>query len=226
MLIDPDREVFPVSGTAIRDNPSAHWADLAPPARVHFQKRICLLGPESVGKSRLAADLATHFGTRAMPEYGRAYDVHYKQRLHAQGQNWTEADLLAIAETHAAMRTALAPHAGPLLIEDTDVIQTAVWAEHLLGAPSEALDRFVRNNPHADHYLLLAPDVEWIDDGVRYAGDEKVRAWFFERLEAWLNELSLNFSIISGSSWRERTAQAIEIATALPPLTVEPINPQ
>ena len=226
VLIDPDREVFPVSGTAIRNDPAAYWANLAPPARAHFQKRICLLGPESVGKSHLAADLAAHFGTRAMPEYGRTYDVHYKQRLHAQGENWKEVDLLAIAETHAAMRAALAPHTGPLLFEDTDAIQTAAWAEHLLGKPSEALGEFIDNDPHADHYLLLAHDVEWIDDGVRYAGDEKVRAWFFKRLEVWLKALKLNYTVIRGTTWSERTAQAIKIVTALPLSTAGPANPR
>ncbi len=210
VLIDPERDLFPVSGTAIRKNPAAHWFDIAPPARPYFQKRLCLIGPESTGKSRLARILARHFKTLYMPEYGRTYDVHYKQ-----GQNWREEDLLTLAQTHAAMRAALAPDAGPLLIEDTDAIQTAIWTEFLLGRPGQSIEAFAAADDHADCYFLLSPDVRWIDDGVRYAGDDKTRKWFFDSALSRLGALDLETHVIRGADWAARTAQAIELADQL-----------
>ncbi len=210
VLVDPERDMFPVSGTAIRKNPAAHWFDIAPPARPYFQKRLCLLGPESTGKSRLARILARHFKTLCMPEYGRTYDIHYKQ-----GGNWRESDLVTLAETHAAMRAALAPDAGPLLIEDTDSIQTAIWAEFLLGAPSPLLEKFVEKERLADCYFVLSPDVRWIDDGVRYAGDVDTRRWFFDAALARLKAFDLEPHIIDGADWAARTGEAMDIADRL-----------
>lgn len=209
VLVDPDREIFLVSGTMLRAAPAQDLK--APPKslRPQFQKRLTLLGPESVGKSRLAADLAAHFGTRAMPEYGRIYDVHYKQ-----GKNWRADDLVALAETHRAMREAMRDEAGPLLIEDTDAVQTAVWSLFVVGEIAPALEQIERETL-ADHYLLLTPDVAWTQDGVRYAGDDKTRRFFFEEAERRLKSLGAKYYVISGNDFDERRAQALALAQKL-----------
>jgi HTH-type transcriptional regulator, transcriptional repressor of NAD biosynthesis genes len=214
LLIDPERVIFPISGSAIRENPAKYWNDLVVTARPYFQKRLCLLGPESTGKSRLADTLAAHFGTLAMPEYGRRYDIDHMQGEdgNAKGQNWTEADLVLLANTHIAMREAMIPEAGALLIEDTDIIQTAIWAEFLLSARSPALETMIASAALADHYLVLSADVQWIDDGVRYAGDDNVRRWFFDDAIARLQKLGLSYDIIEGTDWAVRTARAIDVA--------------
>ena len=41
--------------------------------RPSFTKRVAILGPESVGKTTLAARLATAYQTVWVPEYGREY---------------------------------------------------------------------------------------------------------------------------------------------------------
>ena len=206
VLVDPDREIFPVSGSAIRKDAAAHWSMISGPVRPHFQRRLMLLAPESVGKTRLAADLARHFSTMRMPEYGRAYDVHYKQ-----GRNWRADDLVALAATHRAMRDAMRRDAGPLLIEDTDAIQTAVWSRHLVGDIAPALAE-IEAATIADHYLVLAPDVAWVGDGVRYAGDEATRAFFFEEAKRRLRHYGAAFDVISGGDWASRRALAIRLA--------------
>ena len=209
VLIDPAREIFPVSGTAIRNRPEACWSMIPKPVRPHYQKRLTIIGPESVGKSRLAADLAAHFKTLAMPEYGRAYDVYYKQ-----GRNWRAEDLVTLAETHCAMREAMRGDAGPLLVEDTDALQTAVWSLHLVGLIAPALEK-VEQDTLADHYLLLTPEVAWTQDGVRYAGDEKTRRFFFEEAERRLKTHGASYDIISGDAFKARRDKAIAIAVSL-----------
>lgn len=204
VLVDPDREAVPVSGSAILEAPAAHWEFIPRAVRPFFQKRVTLLGPESAGKTTLAHDLARVFGTRVMPEYGRAYDVAYKQ-----GKNWRAEDLVRLAETHRAMRDALAGLAGPILIEDTDAVQTAVWSEFLVGNVDPALAAIERTTL-ADHYLLLAPDTAWVQDGVRYAGDVGVRRFFFDEAERRLKSLGARFDVISGADFPARRGMAIE----------------
>lgn len=175
--------------------------------------RICLLGPESVGKSRLAQGLAEHFDAALMPEYGRYFDIQRKQQPGGPGKGagWSEADLLEVAQTHIAMREAIAEDANPVMIEDTDILQTAIWAEYLLGAPSPALEQMIATADLADYYLVLSPDVDWRDDGVRYAGDAQTRRWFFDRAVQRLRTLGLPHDLIAGAPWQERTARALAL---------------
>ncbi|HBS32353.1 MAG TPA: transcriptional regulator [Parvularcula sp.] len=206
VLVDPERKAIPVSGSALYEAPHAHWAHLPREVRPFFQKRLTFLGPESTGKTTISAALADSFQTRAMPEYGRTYDVAYKQ-----GRNWHSEDLVTLAETHRAMREAIQSLAGPLLIEDTDAVQTAVWSEFLVGAVAPALEKIERETL-ADHYLILAPDIAWAQDGVRYAGDPATRAFFFDEAERRLKRLGARYDIISGEDFDFRRCRAIEAA--------------
>ena len=54
------------------------------------QKRLTLLGPESVGKTTLAERLAKRFDTELVREYGRTYDEKYMQSRFKQGKGWRE----------------------------------------------------------------------------------------------------------------------------------------
>src|SRR5688572_6159778 len=71
--IDPERLTVPVSGSAIRAEPNAHWRFIPEVVRPWFVKRVVLTGSESTGKTTLAARLAEHYGTLWVPEFGREY---------------------------------------------------------------------------------------------------------------------------------------------------------
>ena len=109
---------------------------------------------------------------------------------------------------------AVAADAGPLLIEDTDALMTAVWAEYLLGAPVARIERIAREHL-ADHYLLLTPETPWTDDGVRYAGDDITRQWFFDAARKRLDRWGAAYTVVSGAEWEERERQAAEAAEEL-----------
>ena len=61
--VDLNRSLVPISGTAVRKNPLANWDYIPSCVRPYFVKKICIMGPESTGKSVLAARLAKHYGT-------------------------------------------------------------------------------------------------------------------------------------------------------------------
>lgn len=215
-LIDPGRGVFGVSGRAIRADPARHWDFIPPLVRPYFQRRVTILGPESTGKTTLANALALRLGTRPMPEYGRTFDAHYRR-----GAGWRAADFVTLARTHRAMRRAMAPDAGPLLIEDTDALQTAAWAEFLLGVVPAELDELIATEPPADLALLLAPDVPWVDDGTRYSGAAATRTWFFEHLRARLEAAGARYTVIAGADWTARTEAAMSAVDHLAPARSE-----
>ncbi len=218
VLVDPDRAVFPVSGRAIRADPAAHWNQVPAPVRPYYQKRVCVLGPESSGKTRLSEALARRFRTRVVLEYGRTYDRHYRQ-----GAGWTGADFVALAETHLAMRRALTPHAAPIVIEDTDPLQTAAWARFLTGAEPPALAALIAAMDPADLYLVLSPEVDWIDDGTRYSGDAAVRQWFFETCQDAAARVGAPMAVIQGCDWTAREAAAEDrVRAAFPTLARAP----
>ncbi|EFE73517.1 LOW QUALITY PROTEIN: conserved hypothetical protein, partial [Streptomyces filamentosus NRRL 15998] len=58
VLVDPDRTLFPVSGTAVRKDPVGCWDFLQPPVRAALARRVVVLGAESTGTTTLARALA------------------------------------------------------------------------------------------------------------------------------------------------------------------------
>jgi NadR type nicotinamide-nucleotide adenylyltransferase len=171
-------------------------------------KRICLHGPESVGKSVMAAELAAHFGTVFVPEYGRTYCEQH-------GTDLDNADLVKIGQTQAAMAAAAAGKASRMLILDTDPLMTAVWSDMMLGTRDPWFAAF---DNYADLYLLLDTDLPWIDDGTRIYGDDATRQDFFKRCRDELVASGVRWSLVSGTEEARTTAVLAAIARAFPNL--------
>ncbi len=195
----------PVSGTAIRADPWAHWHALPHHVRPWYARSICLHGPESTGKTTLARALADHFDTIWVPEYGRLH-------CETHGLDLAMDDLLEIGRVQSAMVAAALPWCNRRLIVDTDALMTAAWAEMLFGAVPDALTAA----PRADLYLLLEPDVAWIDDGTRFFGDGDRRARFAAAGEKMLAQAPVNCVRIGGE-WAERLQQAVAAIEVLRP---------
>jgi NadR type nicotinamide-nucleotide adenylyltransferase len=202
VMIDPARAAVPVSGSAIRADPFAHWRHIPAPVRPYFAHTICLHGPESTGKSTLAPQLALHFDTLYVPEYGRTYCEQH-------GVDLAMEDLLAIGQTHVAMTRSLLRQCNKRLILDTDPVMTAAWARMLFDRQDPWFDRF---DETADLYLLLDIDIPWIDDGTRFFGDEGRRQRFFDLSRDEFERRGLPYVIIGGLP-EERFARSIAAIT-------------
>lgn len=202
--VDRGRAIVPVSGTAIRADPRAHWDYLTPPARAYYVRRVVVCGPESTGKTTLAERLARHYRTVWVPEYARAL-------LEAQGGRVSAEDLPRIARGQVASEDVLARRANRLLIVDTDAAMTRVWSEALFGAADPEVIALADARRY-DLHLLCDVDVPWVDDPVRYLPSE--RESFLARCRAELERGGRRWVRVHGS-WDERFARAVAAIDAL-----------
>jgi NadR type nicotinamide-nucleotide adenylyltransferase len=169
-------------------------------------RRVCLIGAECTGKTRLAEDLARHFGTVWVPEYAREYAVHVARPL-------TYMDVTPIAEGQIALFELPTSDLRPptsLIILDTDLISTVVYSRHHYGHCPEWIEREARKR-RADLYLWLDIDVPWVADPARDSGER--RDQLHDEFREALEEFEAKFVEISGS-WDERFARAVQAMEA------------
>ena len=150
-------------------------------------RRICLTGPESTGKSRIAVRLAQELGATLVLEYAREY-------AEARGNRLTAADVEAIARGQIANEERAA--GAPLVVLDTDLISTVVYARHYYGSCPAWIEEEARRR-RADFYLLLDTDVEWTPDAARDRGGEE-REDLFDAFRCALDEFETRWEIVSG----------------------------
>jgi NadR type nicotinamide-nucleotide adenylyltransferase len=125
--------------------------------------RICVTGPECTGKTDLARRLAEHRGTECVPEASRAYAIRVARPL-------LSSDVEPIGRDHvdraAAAEARTRARGGRVVMLDTDLVSTIVYARHYYGIAPPWVVRTERQR-RADLYLLCDVDVPWIADGVR-----------------------------------------------------------
>jgi len=127
-----------------------------------------------------------------VPEHARAY-------AEARGNVLTANDVEPIARGQMALHDAATE--GDVVILDTDLISTVVYARHYYGACPSWIEEEARRR-RADLYLLLDTDVEWQPDPARDAGGD-TREDLFDAFRAALDEFGTRWEIVSGN-WEER----------------------
>ncbi len=165
--------------------------------------RICLIGPESTGKTQLAQRLAEHFDTSWVPEFARQYAEAHANRL-------TYDDVEPIAKGELSQLPNPESRIPNPVFLDTDLISTVVYARHYYGrCPDWIVEE--AHTRRADLYLLMDTDVEWKADAARDTGGEG-REELFDAFRAALDEFETNWVIISGD-WEERFRSAVAAIT-------------
>ncbi len=198
VLVDRERKQVPISATMIRTDPFAHWDFVPRIVRPYFIKRIVLTGPESTGKSVLAQQLAEHYQTNFVEEYGRTYCEEHSTDL-------SPLDFAHIAGGQLYREDEAALASNKILFCDTDLIVTQIWGEiYLNHCPSWIVE--ANHLRRYDLFLLLQTDIPWVNDGTR--GYEKVREAQWERLREELESRNLPYVVISGD-FENRLEQAI-----------------
>jgi NadR type nicotinamide-nucleotide adenylyltransferase len=162
--------------------------------------RVCLIGPESTGKSALAARLAAHFTTVAVPEYAREYALRIGREL-----TYDDVTHIGAGQLEGERRLALLAHR--LIILDTDLLSTVVYSSHHYGRAPQWIEEHAAASP-AQLYLLLDIDVPWLPDPARSAG--QTREALFSDFRRALETQGARYEVIRGN-WEEREHRAIEV---------------
>ncbi len=196
--VDIDRNIMPVSGTAVREDPIANWQYLPRVARPYFAKRVCIFGPESTGKSTLTRNLAKHYSSAYVPEYARTH-------IESRNGDITSDDIPMIAQGQIASEDAIAFNANRVLFCDTDLITTTIWSDWLYQSCPEWIEAEA-NQRQYDLYLVTDVDVPWVEDAVRYLPEE--RKSFLDRCIEELEKRNRDYIVLSGN-WEQRMANAI-----------------
>ena len=165
-------------------------------------KRVVVTGSECTGKTTLAGDLARQFGTVCVAEYAREY---LDRKVATTGLPLDERDVEPIARGQIVAEDRGAATAKGLLVLDTDLVSTTVYARHYYGACPAWIDQAARDR-RGDLYLLCDIDVPWVADSVRDRPHhrEHIHALFVEAL----NTLGAPYVLIRGS-WAARLTTAV-----------------
>lgn len=202
--VDIERNIVPISGTAVRDDPLKHWQYLPRVARPYFAKRVCVFGPESTGKSTLSRLLADHYQTSYVPEYARTH-------IESRGGKIEAADIPLIARGQLASEDSIAFNANRVLFCDTDLLTTKIWSHWLFQSCPSWIEVEAQKR-HYDLYLVTDVDVPWVADIARYLPEE--RKSFFDRCLQELAAQNRDYVVLSGD-WEERLATALTAVDSL-----------
>jgi NadR type nicotinamide-nucleotide adenylyltransferase len=164
-------------------------------------KKVVIVGPESTGKSTLAAGLADWYKTVWCPEYAREF-------LLTHGRDYSFDDLLTIARRQVELEDEKQAEASNgFFIIDTNMYVMKVWCEVVFNdCHTWVLKEIVKRR--YDLYLLCNTDLPWVQDGLREYPDETMRQKLFKMYKDILINSGVPWTVISGAA-----AQRLQVAT-------------
>lgn len=185
-------------------------AETANGAKVKAMLRVTVFGPESTGKTTLARHLSRRFDGLYMPEFGRVYT----HALGIEEAAWQPHQLSEIASQHAMLREEIEARGGArLMVEDTDVVKTAIWSDLLCETRDPGFDWDGAALP--DLYLLLTPETPFVQDVIRMHARQARREAFYDRCIAELERRRARYAVVSGADFDQRTRAAEALVAGL-----------
>ena len=204
-MIDRTTDGDSCTGTTVRADPMGSWECLEPCVRAYYVRRVCAVGAESTGTTTIARDLADHYQTVWIPEYGREYYEGRGTRADAD-RPWTSDEFIHIAEEQARREDLGAQAADRVLICDTDPFATELWHERYVGAQSAEVAAIAAGRKYGP-YLLTGIDMPFIQDGFR--DGETIREWMHGRFLEELENRGKSYLVLEGDR-HTRLSCAIE----------------
>jgi NadR type nicotinamide-nucleotide adenylyltransferase len=167
-------------------------------------KKIAIVGPESTGKTYLAAQLATYYKCHWVPEYAREYLL----RLNSP---YTQNDVEQIAKGQIDYEDVMLGESKRILICDTNLIVIKVWMEFKYKSCPKWIDDEIAKRNY-DLYILTAADIPYKDDPLREHPLQ--REELFEKYVELLDALKINYVVASGN-YQQRMKIATDAINSL-----------
>lgn len=206
VVLDSNREAYPISGTKIRDEGvMKNWHMIPKIVQPYFAKKVVVVGTESCGKSTLVKNLANLYNTSYVEEYGRTY---YEKLGGCDGITMA-SDYSEIAFEHKYHEKMQLQVANKVLFIDTEATVTRYFLNAYLNQDSKLLREIIEEQDY-DLWIFLEPDVKWVDDGTRTFGEQDVRENNNEMLKSMLDlEYTGKKHIVINGSYQERLEKAV-----------------
>ena len=211
-MFDPARSRYPISATEIRRDILNNWHYILGPARPFFAKKVLIAGTESCGKTTLTKCLAKLYNTSWSEEVGRYYADQY---LGGDETIYTDEDFSRMAHLQAEQDYHALRTANKVCFFDTDAVVTDYYSELYMGHRNRLVEAYISPDKY-DVLLYLAPDVKWVDDGMRLNGSQERREALNNRLLDMYREFGFEDKIVViHGDYNERLTQAIALVDGM-----------
>ncbi len=192
----------------------------------YMNKKIIISGTESCGKTVMCKKLSSLFDTKFSEEYGR---YHGRKFLGGQDECYRPKDFVHIAMQQILQDKEVNMKAKRILVVDTDMIVTLrflyeymeelktkiEWTEELEQEfiYAENTLKYLVKNHKQDLTILLAPTVEYYNDGIRWEKAEKERMENYESLKKLYDEFDIKYVEVKSTNYNDRFKDTVEYIT-------------
>ena len=197
IVLDIDRNKYPITATAIREDINANWDMLPCSTQYFFRKRICILGPESSGKTTATQKMAKKFNMEYVPEFAMDF-------LQDLDRDLVFEDMATIL--YGQFRNLRKLRGEPAVISDTEAITTKIWSLKLFGKYPPMIDYYMENQDFDIYILTNLNNYGFVDIKGRYFDDMEIQKWFFDQFVIELERYNKKYIIVEGNTWDEKDA--------------------
>lgn len=192
-LVNPLRDIIPISGSKIRGNPFTYREYVSSTVYKDLITNVVFLGAPSTGKTTLAGKLADEYQTVWMPEYGREY-----WEKNQVNRKLSPDQLVEIAEEHLQRENKLIDQANQYLFTDTNATTTFMFSHYYHQSASERLTELANlAQSRYDLVFLCDADIPY-DDTWDRSGDVN-RKTFQKQIIGNLLSRKIPFIPLTGS---------------------------
>lgn len=204
--VDPNREIFDVKGTSVRQDLLYHFDNLTDPIKRKLQKTIVFFGAESTGKTTAAKNMSNLLNGHYLHEWARPYLETVGSDLNDQKMN----NIVAGQETSEYLIRYDQKDIKPFIFQDTDLLSTVGYYRiYQKFAPSD-LENYCKRNYTTKNrlYIVMDTDIPFVPDPLRYGITERESntAYWTDLLD----EFKQRYVIFSRRS-REKDADTLKL---------------
>jgi len=191
-LVNPSRNIIPVSGMKIRESPFLYHDYILPVVYQDLITNVVFLGAPSTGKTTIARKMADEYKTVWMSEYGREYwennQVNRKLSLE---------QLVEIAEGHLERENKCLCQANKYLFTDTNAITTYMFSMYYHQSVRNRLAELA-NMAQTRYDLVFLCDTDIPYDDTWDRSGEVSRKTFQKQITGDLLARKIPFIVLSG----------------------------